>query len=174
MNEKKTKAERNRLLKEKRNNLLEEYKNPEFDTGKRITFYTMIAVAAFKIFHVLLQVIYLLVNNIPLIASGVFIFMLTTFATFYFTLLIIIGSKTFVYVSLIGGFFSIAHANTNQMFLHFNADDGFFNLVQVVFHFVILIQIAAAVYLLIDKRCNVYFKSMSEIQKELGAFLKNK
>ena len=169
---KKTKAEKVELLKEKRGALdkKHEEENPYFNSGKKLVLYIVLFLIGFRAFHIVLQLIYLLINNIPL---GYDInTIIISAASLWLLAMITMGAKEFSYIALLGGFWSIHQANRVQMLLNFNTHDSFFNFINIILHLAILFQIVGMLFIIFDKRTSAYFKSMKEITAEMIAWNK--
>jgi len=174
MDRKAKRIERENLLKEKKSALIIEAKeNPDFLAGKKRILYVMLVILGFRVFHVILQFVYMSVNNIPF-GNHIVTFIIMILSLLFFIFMIHgNGIKGATYLALLGGFYSIFLANRDQVWLVFNTFDPFFNFVNVIFHIAIFIQIAGMIHLIFDKLCNVYFKAMTKIQNELNALAKS-
>ena len=141
-------------------------RNPDFEAGKKIILYVLCVVIGFRVFSLVLQLIYLLIGNALWNMATLVSMIGVPIGTLLFAAMIYTGSKGFVYIALFGGIFSIFQTMQGQVLFNFTTFDTFFNVSNIVFHLAIFVHIIAMIYLMIDKKCDVYFQEMKNIQTD--------
>ena len=157
-------------LKEKRLALIIEHeeKTPYFAARRKLIFRLLSVMVLSRAVHAVLQTVYLLAHGIQLQTYDCLMMFLMVVVGFVFARLIYAsGIKPAVYLALFGGVYSLFMAWRDKVFLYLNTPDVFLNIVGIMLVAVILFQIGIMLFFCVDKKCGMYFKSMSAIRKEV-------
>ena len=165
-----TNKEKQAAIKEKRVELLSaiDKENPNYKSGRKKVMHCVFVLVGLRFLLMVLEIIFSLINNIPISP----IMFVGSMIPLLFLWLLFMGIKGAAYLALLGGAHSIFMAVDNQIFLLFNTFDTFFNVINVVLHISILIQIIGIMYILLDKQSKSYFDSMKVVQGEMTTFIK--
>jgi len=161
--------------KEKRLSLIREYgeRNPDFKSGKQVILYSQVFFIFFRIINSVCQATYIIISGAPFSFMNAFVWVGEILIAFIYAFFINAGIKPLVYLLLFGGLNSLYRAYESGFFENLNSAGLFFDIVSCAVLAAMLIQIASALFMLISRKANVFFREMPSLRKELSNWIKD-
>jgi len=163
------------LMKEKRKEMINEFArdNSDFYSGKKIVYYLMMGIVLSRIIYSVFEISYNVINNSFLGPFSFFIIFFQVLIVFFFMFMIYYsGIRNFSYILLLGGIISLFKTYKDGKFYYFNNGDIFYDIYFVFFIIMLLLQMGGMIFLIFNKKSNVYFSIMKDVLKEMQKMYK--
>lgn len=156
------KRRRTALMKEKRES------NPDNFARKKLIFYLLSGMVILRFIYAAMYLTYCSIRGISLSTFEIImVLFMVVVGLVVFWLIYRAGLKWAAYLALFGGVYSLYNAYNVHMFSYLNISDAFWDMTNIVLLIAIFIQLSVALFIIFDKKCKLYLRTMSEIQNKL-------
>ena len=165
----------NRLSKERRRAIINECAKdkPDFHSIRKIVYHLMIGLVVFRILLFNMGFIYGMTHKIFTNPFSIAMLIFPVPLTLIFAFAIYSsGLRNFAFLLLFGGAISIYNVIKDDLFYAFTSADTLYQFYAVLLIVTVLYQTGSSIFLLVNKKCKVFFSIMADVQVELIKVIK--
>ena len=157
-------------LREKERALIVERweRDPSAFERRELIFWLLVSMVATRLLYAISFTLYLTIRGIYVPTfEYIMMFFMVIVALVFGAILYSGGVMAAAYLALGGGAYSLFMAYNEGVFPPPITEDAFFNVVGILLTLSILVQMGTMLFVVLDKKCKIYLKTMNEIRKEV-------